>query len=609
MCGIVGWIDWEQDLTNQGPVIECMADRLQHRGPDAKGCWLSSRAVLAHRRLIVIDPLGGVQPMAYVAGDHRYVLTYNGEVYNFRELRQELILLGHAFSTRSDTEVILHAYVEWGEACIQQFNGTFAFGLWDEYKQQLLLARDHLGVKPLFYAQRGSAILFASELKALLAHPLIKAEVDAEGLAEILNYSLVRTPGCSVFRNIYELRPAHTLLCTRNSMRALPYWHLSSAAHPHDLETTVEQIKLLLEDTVRHQLVADVPLVTLLSGGLDSSGLTALAANELRREERELCTYSIDFVDSSRYFRSNTWRPELDEPWSRKVAAYVGTRHSTVTVDTAELLEHILTPLYAHDLPATGQLESSLYLLFKAMKRNATVALSGESADEVFGGYAWFHTQGAQLSTTFPWFMTTQRVKENALLLSAEARETIQLEEYVARRYREALTEVPGLPGEDALAARMREVFYLHLTRLLPTLLERKDRMSMAVGLEVRVPYCDYRLVQYLWNVPWEMKTIDHIEKGLLRRCFSGLLPDDVRNRRKSAYPAMQHPAYLQAVREWVLQIVSDPNAAIRPFIDTTLVRALAEGKLPVADRILVGIFDHLIQVNAWLKDYHVVVC
>lgn len=614
MCGIAGWIDWVEDLTHQSSLVEHMAETLNHRGPDVKGCWLSRRAAFSHRRLIVIDPQGGIQPMVYTAGDHAYAITYNGEIYNFRELRSDLEARGHTFRTHSDTEVLLHTYMEWGEECVRHLNGIFAFGLWDSKKQQLLLARDHLGVKPLFYAQRGSALLFASELKALLAHPLVKAEIDQEGLAEIFKVGPTNTPGCAIYRDVYELRPGCMLICTYNGTRLAQYWALRSAPHTDDLPTTVEHIRILLEDTMRHQMIADVPLVTLLSGGLDSSGVTALAARERKQDGKTLQTYSIDFVDSAMHFHGNALRPDRDAPWVQQVSEYLGTTLHTLTLDTPELIENLLVPLYAHDLPAMGQMETSLYLLFKAMKKEATVALSGESADELFGGYPWFHHEEVLVAETFPWdVMITGEEgesKENHYAwLSGEVRAKIQPEAYSARRYQEAIAEVPRLAGEDARSAKMREIFYLNLTRFLPMLLDRKDRMSMAAGIEVRVPFCDYRLVEYVWNIPWEMKTVGNIEKGILREAFADVLPDDVRNRRKSAYPSSQNPSYLQAVQNWTVDILNDSNAPILPLINQSTVRAIAESEVPIHVGDWAGyLFERIIQINAWLKEYHVTI-
>jgi len=610
MCGISGWVDWEKDLSGQNALIEKMTETLRHRGPDARGIWLSSRAALGHRRLIVIDPEGGAQPMVYKEGARTCVITYNGEIYNFRELRRELAGKGHKFRSYSDTEVLLHAYLEWEENCVEHLNGIFAFGLWDENRQQLLLARDHLGVKPLFYAVRGSAVLFASEIKALLAHPLVEPELDEDGLAEIFNFFPLHTPGHGVFRDVYEVRPGHRIIFHRKGAQITRYWSLRSAPHTDDLETTAEHIRVLLKDTVQRQLIADVPVVTLLSGGLDSSVLTALAAEEFQEAGKQLHTYSVDFKESSRYFVANAMHRSLDAPWVQRVAEYTGTRHHTIMLDTPELLDSLLVPMRAHDHPAYGQIETSMYLLFKAMKQKATVAISGESADEVFGGYPWFNNEEILNIPNFPWIATfgeTEVARGILSWLAPEVLEIINPMEYILRRYREAVAEVPVLESEDILAAKRREGFYLNLTRFLPILLDRKDRMSMAVGFEVRVPFCDYRLVEYVWNIPWEVKAAGGIEKGILRRAFTGYLPEDVLYRHKSAYPTSQHPDYVRGICELMLQILNDPNAPVRPFINVARIRELLEDKEPgLIHAFNVNPLERIIQINFWLEDYHV---
>lgn len=608
MCGIAGWVHWRNDLTHQAAVIEHMAEAISHRGPDTQGQWLSPHALLAHRRLIVIDPQTGGQPMIYQQGDRVYAITYNGEIYNFRELQRELENCGHTFRTRSDTEVILHAYAEWGEACVRRLNGIFAFGLWDEQKQQLLLARDHLGVKPLFYTRRGTTILFGSELKTLLAHPDVKAEIDAQGIAEIVTYA--HAPDSGVYRNISALRAGHLAVCDEQHMRITRYWSLQSAPHSDDVQTTTEHIRTLLADIVKRQLIADVPVVTMLSGGLDSSGLTALAAGEFQREGKQLHTYSIDFVDSALHFRSSLLHPSLDAPWVQRVSEHAGTQHHTILVDTPALLENLLAPMRAHDLPAFGQMETSMYLLFQAMKQDATVALSGESADELFGGYPWFHMQAALDAQAFPWTAAVMGRGEAALSwLSPHLVQTVRIPEHLDQQYRSTIAEVPRLDGESAQAARMREMFYLNLTRFLLILLDRKDRMSMATGFEVRVPFCDYRLMEYVWNIPWEMKNVDAIEKGILRRALAGVLPDDTRNRKKSAYPVVQNPVYLAATRDWARQIFNDANAPIHPFLNGPVVRMLVESAAPaLSEWGIVSLFERIIQINEWLKEYHVTV-
>jgi asparagine synthase (glutamine-hydrolysing) len=610
MCGITGWVDWEKDLKNQGEIIAKMTNTLRHRGPDAKGSWLSTRAAFGHRRLIVIDPECGLQPMTYTAGDHSYALTYNGEIYNYRELRRELEAHGHTFRTRSDTEVLLHTYLEWEENCVLHLNGIFAFGLWDGKKQQLLLVRDHLGVKPLFYAERGSAVLFASEPKALLAHPLVKAEIDGEGLRELFNFFPLHTPGFGIFHEVYEVRPGRRIIFNRHGRQITQYWSLRSAPHTDDLETTAGRIRSLLQDTVSRQLVADVPVVTMLSGGLDSSGLTALAAKEFEREGEQLETYSVDFKESGAYFVPSALHVSLDAPWIKRVSGHVGTRHHTVTVDSPELLKEILVPMYMHDFPGYGQIETSMYLLFKAMKKEATVALSGESADEIFGGYSWFGSEDLLRISTFPWiaaFGKTDVVQTISSWFTPEILEIVKLPEYIAQKYREAVAEVPRLEGEQPLAAKQREAFYLNLTRFLPILLDRKDRMSMATGFEVRVPFCDYRLVEYVWNIPWEMKFTGNIEKGILRRAFADVLTHDVLYRRKSGYPTSQHPSYLNGVRELLLQILNNPNAPVLPFLNIPVVKSLLEKEPSGLTHVFnLNPLERIIQINSWLSDYHV---
>lgn len=613
MCGITGWIDWEVDLTRQLPILAAMTETLSNRGPDATGTWLSPRAALGHRRLIVVDPTGGGQPMIRRRGDHSYVITYNGELYNTPELRRELESRGHFFQSTSDTEVLLVAYIEWGPACVERLNGIFAFGIWNEREQNLFLARDRLGVKPLFYAQRGTAFLFGSELKALLAHPAVEPVVDTEGLAEIFALGPARTPGHGVFCGIREVKPGHCLVYDRKGIHARQYWTLESRPHPDDLDTTAAWVRELLQDAVQRQLVADVPVCTLLSGGLDSSALTAFAAGAFRRTGLgPIHTYSIDYVGNDAHFRVNEFQPNSDAPWVQRVSQFLGTNHHPVTIDTPQLVEALTTAVRAGDRPGMADVDSSLYLFCREVKKEATVALSGECADEVFGGYPWFHREEDVAARTFPW---CRRLKERMQLLSPELVERIYPEKYLAERYQEALDEVPRLPGEEPREARMRELLYLNLFRWMPTLLDRKDRMSMATGLEVRVPYCDHRLVEYVWNIPWAMKTCDQMAKGILRRALAGVLPDDVLSRRKSPYPKTHNPTYLAAVRDWLLQILDDPRSPLLPFIDVGIVRNFARSATETTNLPWFGqlmnvpqLFAYLTQVDTWLREYRVVI-
>lgn len=611
MCGITGWIDWNLDLTRQKPVLEAMTETLSNRGPDASGYWISPQAALGHRRLTVVDPEGGAQPMTRRRGDRSYTMVYNGELYNTEDLRQELKLRGYTFRSHSDTEVLLTSYMEWGADCVGKLNGIFAFAIWTEPEARLFLARDRLGVKPLFYTEKEGSFLFGSELKALLAHPSVEPEVDAEGLAEIFALGPSRTPGHGVFRGIKELRPGCCMTYDRNGLRTRRYWQLESRPHEDDLATTTEKVRSLLIDSIERQLVSDVPIGTLLSGGLDSSAITAIAALALQREGRgKLDTYSIDYADNDLHFKAHEFQPNSDAPWVKRVSEYFGTKHHAIVIDTPELVGALQTAVTARDLPGQVDVDSSLYLFAREIKKNTTVVLSGECADELFGGYPWFHMEDALNAKTFPWLRKT---RERARLLKPWLVERIRPEEYVARRYEETLAEVPRLPGEHPLAARRREMFYLNMNWFMAQLLDRKDRMTMAAGLEGRVPFCDHRLVEYVWNIPWEMKSCDGREKGIIRRALRGILPDDVLRRKKSPYPKTHNPAYTKAVRRWLTGILEDPSSPLLELIDTEAVRTLVQTDADTTHLPWYGqlmsvpqMYAYLAQVDTWLREYRV---
>ncbi|WP_132746930.1 asparagine synthase (glutamine-hydrolyzing) [Scopulibacillus darangshiensis] len=603
MCGIAGWIDFTRNLTQEQAILKDMANTIEHRGPDAEGYWLNDHAALAHRRLIVIDPEGGTQPMTCREGGELYTLTYNGEIYNYKELKRKLEAKGHRFQTTSDTEVLLHAYIEWKEACVEHLNGIFAFGIWDDQRRQFFMARDHLGVKPLFFAQREQSMIFGSEIKAILTHPMVDAEVDKDGLAEIFALGPMRTPGVGVFRGINELRAGHYMVVKKSGVCIKPYWQLKSKPFEDTVHSSTEKVRELLLDTTHRQLLSDMPLVTMLSGGLDSSALTAIAGDIFQKEGRTLHSYSLDFVDSEKHFEQDLMHVDRDTPYIYKVAESVGTEHHEMVLGAGEQVDHLLKQMYARDLPGLGEMETSLYLLFREMTKDATVALSGESADEVFGGYPWFYKEEFLNADTFPWMI---QAKGRSGILNKEAFDHIRPEAYVKRRYNEAISEVPELAGESNIDAKRRQMQYLNLTRFLPFMLDRKDRMSMAVGFEVRVPFCDYRIVDYLWNVPWEVKSVDGMEKGLLRRALDGLLIDDVRTRKKSAYPFNQNPAYLKGVSDWMKNILNDTNAPVFGLIDKAMISKIAEGRGEMKPQLAARMFDYLIQVNEWLKTYQI---
>ncbi|NJP94891.1 asparagine synthase (glutamine-hydrolyzing) [Nonomuraea sp. FMUSA5-5] len=608
MCGISGWVDFERDLRQEREIAQEMTDTMACRGPDDRGLWIAPHAAIGHRRLAIIDLAGGRQPMVAEGEEgETAVLSYSGEVYNFEELRAELSARGHRFRTRSDTEVVLRAYLEWGEELAGHLNGMYAFAVWDARSEELLLVRDRMGIKPLYYYPTPHGVLFGSEPKAILANPLAQRVLDAGGLRELLSF--VKTPEHGIFSGMYEVRPGQVVKVSRDGIGKRRYWRLDAREHADDVRRTVETVRGLLDDIVARQLISDVPLCALLSGGLDSSLITALAARLLREQGLgSVRSFSVDFAGYTENFKPDLTRSTPDTPYVHELARHARVDHTDIVLDSAELMDPAVRAavLRARDLPmGIGDMDSSLYLLFKAIRGHSTVALSGESADEVFGGYRWFHDREAVESGTFPWLASpATAVHAGAeLLLREDVARLADLRGYRDERYREALAEVPRLPGEDGHERRMREVSYLHLTRFVQILLDRKDRMSMAVGLEVRVPFCDHRLVEYVFNVPWAMKTFDGREKSLLRAAGADLLPDSILQRVKSPYPATQDPSYDRALHGRVAELLQHPDSPAAALVDWDRAREIAAGPPSPASR---SALERLLQLDRWLRQYRV---
>lgn len=612
MCGITGWLSYGQDLQHQRDVLQRMTDTMKLRGPDAHGLWIDGPVGVGHCRLSVIDLEGGRQPMVEKLDGEREVavITYSGEVYNFQELRAELESRGHRFNTRSDTEVVLKAYVEWGDEFVHKLNGMFAFAIWDIRTQEMVLVRDRLGVKPLYYFPTQDGVVFGSEPKALLANPLVPRRVTADGLRGILE--MVRTPGYAVFAGMREVMPGEIVRVNRQGIVNRHYWRLEARKHEDNLEQTIQHTRILLEDIMERQIIADVPLCSLLSGGLDSSVITSLASKMLIAGGKpNINSFSVDFVDHGAAFVSDDIRGTMDAPFVKDLAEHIHSTHKNVVLDSREMAGPSLRTKVIHALDTStslGDMYISLYCLFEEVKRHSTVALSGEGADELFGGYRWFHDPEAVSANTYPW-MAKGSIKyfDAKSLLDRKVLEKLDLENFLRDSYTQALAEVPILPGESAENHHMRQMVYLHITRFLCILLDRKDRMSMAVGLEVRVPFLDHRLVEYVYNIPWDMKTFDGREKSILRAAARDLLPNSIVERVKCPYPSTQDPAYEQELRAALAKIMSDDHAPVKPLLDTDRVKAALDRKVSISslpsDRIAM---DMVVCLNTWLTDYNV---
>ncbi|MEU8526547.1 asparagine synthase (glutamine-hydrolyzing) [Streptomyces sp. NPDC048629] len=625
MCGIAGWAGREGGPVRQDPgLAEGMAQTMACRGPDDRGVWSDRHTTLIHTRLAVIDVAGGLQPMTAAPGgaaapaeEPLAVLSYNGEVYNFRELRAELAALGHRFRTRSDTEVVLHAYLEWGERCVERLEGMFAFAVRDPRRRTLFLARDRFGIKPLCYALTGDALVFASEPKTLLAHPDVRPAVDLDGLRVL--FSMARAPGEHVYRDIRDLPPGHTLTYGPDGRTTLRrYFQLEARPHEDGLDDTVRTVRELLETSVARELVSDVPLSVLLSGGLDSSAVAALAARALSgrdgRDGHRVRTATVTYSGYSDNFQPDLVRSAPDAPYARAVADHIGADHLEIELTTADLIDPAArrAVLRAQDVPAPfGDMDTSTYQAFAGVRRHCKVALTGESADEIFGGYSWVHIPDLADEEQFPWVAFEQwhpgtRDGLGQGLLSPAFASRLDMRTYYAERYDQAMREIPRLAGESAEERRAREICHLHLTHWLPRLLERNDRLSMISGLEVRVPFCDPRLVQYAYNIPWELKTFDGREKSLLRAAVADLLPEQVLERPKAPFPVSQDATYTKALHQEFADVLADPSSPVLPLLDLEKARRVTgpEGQAAAQDWLHRMNVEMVLQVDTWLREH-----
>ena len=611
MCGISGFYRPTGDLAHQQdiyqPILEAMNLALKRRGPDDSGTFLSSHFGLAQVRLEIVDLLTGHQPMLKTWDGHTWGIVYNGELYNTKELRGELASLGYTFSTTSDTEVILTAYLAYGPDFVTKLNGIFALAVMDPVRECLLLARDRAGVKPLFFSRQEDTLVFSSEIKGLFCWPGLKPTLDRDGLNEIFSIGPAKTRGSGVFRDIQEVLPGHLLLCSGTEIRQECYWKLESRPHEDSYARTVEKTAFLVEDSICRQMVSDVPICTFLSGRIDSSLVSSVCARELKKKNKQLTTFSFDFVGNQENFKASAFQPSQDRPFVEEMVRSLGSDHHFLECSTQAQADLLADSVLAHDLPAMADVDSSMLYFCSQVRPFCKVALTGECADEIFGGYPWFHREECFRASTFPW---TMDLKARQVLLADDFLEELNMEEYVQKAYDASLAQVPALPGEAPDEARRREISYLNLCWFMQTLLDRMDRTSMYSGLEARVPFADHRIIEYLWNVPWEMKAKDGVAKALLRQAGRGFLPETIRSRRKSPYPKTYDRGYEALLAGRVREILADPASPVLRFLDRKKTERFLTspsdygkpwyGQLMAAPQMMA----YVIQIDLWLRTY-----
>ncbi|EGC33780.1 hypothetical protein DICPUDRAFT_154093 [Dictyostelium purpureum] len=657
-CSNANIVDWFGSILYNDYSHNSIANYLLNKYSDQLKIYLDYYIItdkiktinFSHRRLAIIDLEGGKQPMIYKKdGDNDHdnqfsfsvILTYNGELYNFKELKIELEKLGYQFKTRSDTEVVLLSYIEWGEECLSKFNGVFAFAIYDERKSSLFLARDRMGVKPLYYTiipDDGNTIVFGSEIKVLLTHPSVKPYVDNEGLNNLFTMGPIKSPDHCIYRDIKSV-PAGNYITFEKiqnekdnikssslsifqeysnfKMNIKEYWNLKSFKHTDNLgETTIKVLKLF-KQSVEKQLVSDEPIGFLLSGGLDSSLIVAITSKDIRPNSK-LNTFSLSFENEESDFKQDYLRRDVDEPFSKLVATDCSTNHKTVIINSKNNLYdvNVYNPLKCFDYPSYGNVDTSMIQLFKEIKKdrsNCKVILSGELSDEVFSGYSWFHDEKVISNDTIPTLVGVELYNDYNLYLKDEFLEKLDYKNFKDRKFSELLNQVPylmddNLDEENQFQRKQRILSYFFIKYYGHYLLERKDRCSMSNSIEVRVPFGDQDLVEYCWNIPFEIKSLDNIEKGILRRSIGNLLPKEVQYRRKSAYPQSCDINFFYHLCDQMELVLNDSKSPIHQFIKPEPIYQIIKNKLnidnPKKERKL---FEHLLLTNQWIKEYKII--
>ena len=600
MCAIAGIIG----LPIEQEIMDRMLLTMKRRGPDGTGSYRDRDCTLLHARLAIIDPAGGAQPMTLDWAGECYRLVYNGELYNTAELRGALEGLGHSFSGHSDTEVLLHGYAQWGEEVLEKLNGIFAFAVWEEKRRRLFLARDRMGVKPLFYTQVRGGLVFASEIKTLLSCPFVRPCLDVEGAAQLLLLGPGRIPGSGVLKGIYELEPGCCGFYFDGKLRSYRYWELKDREHRDNFDTTVCNVRYLVEDAIKRQMVSDVPIGCFLSGGLDSSIITAICSREFGDR---LSTFSVDYRDNDRYFQPGKFQPNADRIYIDAMCDQLQCSHHWTVLEQDQLLGCLEDATCARDLPGMADVDFSLLAFCGDIRQCVKVALSGECADEIFGGYPWYRDPQIRDVDGFPW---AQNIRQRTAFLSKDLRDKIDSRDFVHSQYQATLNQTDILPGTSTLETRMKQMMNLNLRWFMQTLLDRKDRMSMYNGLEVRVPFCDHRIAEYLYGVPWNFKDYQGREKGLLREAVKDLLPEQVLWRKKSPYPKTHHPQYAALVRTRLEALLDQPDLALFSIVSRDALSELLTAATPIPwyGQLMTGpqTMAYFLQLQFWLDYYNV---
>lgn len=594
MCGISIIANYFEDVHEQSLKIENMTSLLKHTDSGTLNYSYDKHCLMGCHYLSVFDLETGQQPLTYEYKGVTYRIVYNGELYNMIELKNQLMTLGFTFTTTNDVEVVLKSYIAWKEKCLSMFEGVFVFAIDDG--NQLFVARDPLGVKPLYYSLQNQTLVIASEIKCLLQY-IGKAIVDKDGVKELLALGPSLTPGRTIYKDIYSLRPGH-YMTYQKTLNIHRYWILHDEDHKENLENTILKVKKLVIESVQKQLLSQLPLSTMLSGGLDSSIITAIA----KQHDNNLSTYSITYEDQEKYFKSYDYQTTMDDEYIQEMLKLYSTDHHKITLKQEDLINALEEAMIARDMPGMADIDSSFLLFSKDISHHHKVCLSGECADEIFGGYPWFYKEELYNQPYFPWM----RDLDLKIDLFNDKVKELNLKDYIIQRYNESLKEI-------STTDKKKQLIYLNMEWFMQTLLARADSQTMRASIDVRVPFASTKIIQYLYNMPTDYMFINNEEKGILRKAFEDFLPEDIAHRKKNPFPKTHSPVYTKLISKKLKESLKDSSNILYQFFDKDKLIEFVESegktlKAPWFGQLMMGpqLMAYFYQMYLWGKIYHI---
>ena len=610
MCGICGYMQKEK-ITDNSTILS-MKESILKRGNSDNNIYINKNVALGHTRLSIIDIKNGKQPMEKTINNTKYTIVYNGELYNTNVLRNILISRGYEFETECDTEVLLLLYVEFKEKMLKFINGIFAFAIYDSSSNSIFLAKDRLGIKPLFYSIYKDKLIFSSEIKGILASKYIKPIVSKENLIELLSLGPAHSPGKTYFKDIYELKAGHYAVYKDGCLDVIKYWDLIEKKMIDSDDEIIDNVKYLVTDSTKRQLVSDVGVASMLSGGLDSSIVTKIATDNIYN----LHTYSINYENNDEDFVANSYQQTKDSDFVKVMTKYLNTTHKNIIISDKDLFDNLYESVIARDMPGMADVDSSMYVFCREItKNNEKVVLSGECSDEIFGGYPWFYKEHLKNTKGFPWALS-ENLRES--LIKPNILEKGQITEYIKDVKINTLKNITHI-SHDPFENEFKEINYLTIKFFMNTLIERTDRMSMSNSLEIRVPYADHRIFEYVYNVDAKLRlglrnnNSTVCEKYILKQAFKNDIPTDITNRKKSPFPKTYSKKYLKMLEDKLLEILGNPNSRIHEILNTDYIKNLISTHgLELKENLFGQLMTYpqtlafIIQIDFWLTTYNI---